>query len=87
MLGSTLLNSFLNMESLSNSATVIWMNNHLLITHIGFNILGGLGLISIGFLDTKLGARSEEMRNNSLHNPVTVELLEKIRDIHAKQSK
>jgi len=39
------------------------------------------GLIFIGYLDTKLGLRKEEMRNNAMMNPVISELLFSIKSI------
>lgn len=84
MLGVTMLNSFLNMEAIKDTWLIDLMNKNLTITYILFVLGGILSLVGIGWLDTKIGARSEEMRNNSLHNPVTVEMLEKTRDIHKK---
>ena len=39
-------------------------------------------LIFIGYLDTKLGFRQEEMRNNALVNPVMQDLLKHIYETH-----
>ena len=38
-------------------------------------------LIFIGFLDTKLGFRQEEMRNNALINPVMRDLIQSVNEI------
>lgn len=38
----------------------------------------------LGRFDTKLGLRKEEMRNAAVENPVTMEMLEHLRDIKAK---
>ena len=38
-------------------------------------------LIFIGFLDTKLGFRQEEMRNNALINPVMMDLIQSVKEI------
>ena len=38
----------------------------------------------LGRLDTKLGLRKEEMRNAAVENPVTMEILENIREINEK---
>ncbi len=38
----------------------------------------------LGRLDTKLGLRREEMRNAATENPVTMEILENIKEINAK---
>jgi predicted membrane protein len=45
--------------------------------------LFALVAIFAGYLDTKFGVRSEEMRNNSMMNPVDKEILTKIRRIHS----
>jgi len=38
----------------------------------------------LGRIDTKLGLRKEEMRNAAVENPVTMEMLENLREINAK---
>jgi hypothetical protein len=38
-------------------------------------------LIFIGYLDTRLGLRQEEFRNNAMNNPVIRELIESVRVI------
>ena len=40
-----------------------------------------LAAMFVGYLDTKLGFRSEEMRNNTNHNPIQKEMLDSIRQI------
>jgi len=42
----------------------------------------GLSLL-LGFLDTRLGVRSEEARNLAEHNPVQMEILKDMKDIKA----
>ena len=44
-------------------------------------------LIFIGYLDTKLGLRQEEMRNNALVNPVLQDLLRTVKDIQSEVRK
>jgi hypothetical protein len=48
---------------------------------IPFIILFATLAIFVGFLDTKLGVRAEEMRNNSMENPVLKEILKKVREL------
>ena len=48
-------------------------------------ILFVLFSLLLGRLDTKFGMRSEEMRNHATANPVTMEILEHLRDIRAQQ--
>lgn len=81
-MGIAALNTTLDKEGLQDTWLISIMNNNLVITYCLFFIGGIFTLLTIGFLDTKLGARSEEMRNNSLHNPVTVEILDKIRKLY-----
>ena len=44
-------------------------------------------LVFIGFLDTKLGFRQEEMRNNAVHNPVLMEMINSINEIKKEVKK
>lgn len=44
-------------------------------------------LIFIGFLDTKLGFRQEEMRNNALVNPVMMDLIQSVNEIKTEVKK
>jgi hypothetical protein len=44
-------------------------------------------LVFIGFLDTRLGFRQEEMRNNAMHNPVIVEIVDSVREIKKEITK
>ena len=70
-MGIAALNTTLDKEGLQDTWLISIMNDNLFITYIIFFAVGICVLLGIGFLDTSLGARSEEMRNNSLHNPVT----------------
>jgi hypothetical protein len=40
----------------------------------------------LGRMDTKLGMRKEELRNHASENPVTMEILELVREIKSKQN-
>ena len=64
-------------------------------TDIGIesNYIIGIGLILctvafivIGWLDTKLGIRKSEYENQSLQNPILVEILNKIKKIEETQN-
>ena len=46
----------------------------------------GVSLV-MGYFDTKLGLRKEEMRNNATENPVTLEILDRLREIREHQVK
>ena len=39
----------------------------------------------LGFIDSKLGFREEEMRNNSASNPILMEILKTTRELKEKQ--
>ena len=41
----------------------------------------------LGRLDTKLGMRKEELRNQATENPVTMEILNSLREIKENQQK
>ena len=41
----------------------------------------------LGYFDTKLGLRKEEMRNNATENPITLEILNNLREIKEYQIK
>lgn len=39
----------------------------------------------LGYFDTKLGLRKEEMRNNATENPITLEILSSLKEIKENQ--
>ena len=41
----------------------------------------GVFLITVGYLDTRLGIRRREIENQSWHNPVLMEILERLKKI------
>jgi len=41
----------------------------------------------LGYFDTKLGLRKEEMRNNATENPITLEILNSLKEIKENQKK
>ena len=47
---------------------------------IGF-MASVIGMLVIGYLDTKLGIRSREMEDNSIKNPVLMDILSRIKNI------
>jgi uncharacterized membrane protein len=75
MLNLVLINSFEN-ETVNQFISEF---RYLLIPllFVGYIII----LIFIGYLDTKLGFRQEEMRNNAMNNPVMRDLLSSIEEI------
>lgn len=57
--------------------------NRLIIYPVVMLIFIGVSLI-LGYFDTKLGLRKEEMRNNATENPVTLEILTHLRELKAE---
>lgn len=56
--------------------------------YISFPILIAAFLILsliIGYIDTKLGFREEELRNSSSSNPVLMEILKNVKELNKKQ--
>jgi len=41
----------------------------------------------LGYFDTKLGLRKEEMRNNAKENPIILEILDNLKDLKTNQEK
>jgi hypothetical protein len=76
MLNIVLINSFDNPILKSYISDYKWLMIPSLF------IVYSLLLIFIGYLDTKLGFRQEEMRNNALVNPVMQDLLKHVHEIH-----
>lgn len=49
-----------------------------------YSVVGIIFLILallVGFLDTRLGLRQEELNNHALQNPVNMEMLQRIKDL------
>lgn len=43
-----------------------------------------VGMLILGYLDTRFGIRSREAENNSMHNPVMMEILRRVKTIESK---
>ena len=70
------------LQSFENELLHSLMKEYRLILVPVLVLLYGAVLLFIGFLDTKLGFRQEELRNNASVNPVMQELLGTIHEIH-----
>ncbi len=81
MLNIVLLNSSENgfLANIVNQNRIIWIP-------VLFVFYAAV-LVFIGFLDTKLGFRQEEMRNNATHNPVLMEMIDSINEIKKEVKK
>ena len=78
MIAYMFLNDFKN-ETIRN-----FLDENKLITYPTMMVVFLLFSLVLGRLDTKLGLRKEEMRNAANENPVTMEILEGIKDIKEK---
>lgn len=78
MLNIVLINSFDNPTFEAYASKYKW-----LIIPLSFVLYSAL-LVFIGYLDTRLGVRQEEMRNNASTNPVMQDLLRTVKDIQKK---
>lgn len=79
MLGFVFLNSFQsdNIRSYLD-ANKLWVYPVIMVLFVVVSLL-------LGRMDTKLGMRREEMRNQASENPVTMEILNSLREIKKNQ--
>lgn len=70
------------LQSFENEVFLSIMDNYKIVIIPALIIIYGGILLLIGFLDTKLGFRQEEFRNNASVNPVIQELLGTVHEIH-----
>lgn len=69
-------------NSIENEVLKSYINDYKLVIIPLLFIIYAITLIFIGYLDTKLGLRQEEMRNNTAVNPIMQDLIRKIDEIH-----
>ena len=81
MIGFVFLNSFQSEEIRH------FLDQNKLIIYPAILILFIVVSLLLGRLDTKLGMRREEMRNQATENPVTMEILNSLREIKENQQK
>ena len=81
MLNLVLLNSSDNgfIANMVNQNRILWIP----VLFVFYAVI----LIFIGFLDTRLGFRQEEMRNNAIHNPILMEMIDSINEIKKEVKK
>jgi hypothetical protein len=81
MLNLVLLNSSENgfLANMVNQNRIVWIP-------VLFVFYAAV-LVFIGFLDTKLGFRQEEMRNNAMHNPILMDMINSINEIKKEVKK
>ncbi|MCG8697876.1 MAG: hypothetical protein MI922_07460 [Bacteroidales bacterium] len=64
-----------------------WISSHAIIAiPVMFVLFMGISLI-LGYLDSKLGFRKEELRNASTSNPVLMEILDTVTELKEKIDK
>ncbi|MFB6319664.1 hypothetical protein [Saccharicrinis sp. FJH54] len=81
MLGFVFLNSF------QNDSIRTYLDQNKLWVYPVIMVLFVVVSLFLGRLDTKLGMRREEMRNQAAENPVTMEILNSLREIREMQKK
>ena len=81
MIGFVFLNSFQSEEIRH------FLDQNKLIIYPVILILFIVVSLFLGRLDTKLGMRREEMRNQATENPVTMEILNSLREIKENQQR
>jgi hypothetical protein len=74
-------------NSIENEVLKSYINDYKLVIIPLLFIIYAITLIFIGYLDTKLGLRQEEMRNNTAVNPIMQDLIRKIDEIHLEIAK
>ncbi|HKJ42338.1 MAG TPA: hypothetical protein VKA27_09585 [Sunxiuqinia sp.] len=81
MIGFVFLNSFQSAEIRH------FLDQNKLLIYPAILILFMIVSLILGRLDTKLGMRKEELRNQATENPVTMEILNSLREIKENQQK
>ncbi len=75
--------AFMFLNDLKNESIRTFLDENKLITYPVMMILFMVFSLILGRLDTKLGLRKEEMRNSATENPVTMEILQNVKEIKA----
>lgn len=76
--------AFMFLNDLKDQTIRNFLDENKWITYPVMMVVFLLFSLVLGRLDTKLGLRREEMRNAAAENPVTMEILENIREIKTK---
>jgi len=79
--------AFVFLNSFENQQIRDLLDNNKLLVYPLIMILFIVISLLLGRLDTKLGMRKEEMRNHATENPVTMEILNSLREIRENQHK
>lgn len=84
---SFIMIAFVFLNSFENQQIRDFLDNNKLLIYPLIMIVFILVSLILGRLDTKLGMRKEEMRNNATENPVTMEILNSLQEIKKNQAK
>jgi len=76
--------AFMFLNDLKDQTIRTFLDENKWITYPVMMVVFLLFSLILGRLDTKLGLRKEEMRNAAVENPVTMEILENIKEINEK---
>lgn len=76
--------AFMFLNDFKDEAIRNFLDENKLITYPLMMVLFLVFSLILGRLDTKLGLRKEEMRNAASENPVTMEILQNIKEIKQK---
>ncbi|WP_321369810.1 hypothetical protein [uncultured Draconibacterium sp.] len=76
--------AFMFLNDFKDETIRAFLDENKLITYPVMMVVFMLFSLILGRLDTKLGLRKEEMRNAATENPVTMEILENIKEIKSK---
>ncbi|MCK3686113.1 hypothetical protein [Maribellus sp. YY47] len=81
---SFLMIAFMFLNDLKDETIRTFLDENKWITYPVMMVAFVVFSLILGRIDTKLGLRKEEMRNAAVENPVTMEMLENLREIKAK---
>lgn len=79
--------AFVFLNSINDSKIRAMLDENRLILYPIVMIVFILISLILGYFDTKLGLRKEEMRNNATENPIMLEMLNNIREIRHHQER
>jgi hypothetical protein len=84
---SFIMIAFMFLNDFKDETIREFLDENKLITYPLMMVVFLLFSLILGRIDTKLGLRREEMRNASVENPVTMEILQQLREIRENQPK
>jgi hypothetical protein len=79
--------AFVFLNSIQNQEIRSILDENKILVYFSMMILFIVVSLFLGRLDTKLGMRKEELRNHATENPVTMEILNSLKEIKENQRK